>query len=179
MPRLHFNEKLLVRQYIISDPSITYYTEYFSSLKENLLANLQQQVKNTPTNVHDHQSDRQHCNSATIRPLPLLDNYMLPLLLRARLWFRSLSGHSNLQLTPSALLQGFHQKHTDIEHDQPETDQHLNTILSAASVDPWQNTRVDIHPTTQQTLTEELPQNGPPVTLTATVEERFVNTLIC
>ena len=32
LPRLHFNEKLRDRQYIISDPSIIYYTEYFSSL---------------------------------------------------------------------------------------------------------------------------------------------------
>ena len=66
----------------------------------------------------------------------------------------------------------------DIELDQPENDQHLNAILSAAFVDPCQHTQADIHPPTQGDLTEEYPQNGPLVTLTATVEERFVNTLI-
>ena len=66
----------------------------------------------------------------------------------------------------------------DIELDQPEIDQHLNAILSAAFVDHWQHTIADIHPPTQGDLTEELPQNGYLVTLTATVEERFVNTLI-
>ena len=65
-----------------------------------------------------------------------------------------------------------------IEPDQPGYDQHLNPILSAAFVDPWQHTPADIHPPTQGDLTEELPQNGPLVTLTATLEERFVNTLI-
>ena len=177
LPRLHFTEKLRVRQYIKSDPSIIFYIEYFSSLEENSPADWQQQVKNTPTNVHDHQSNRQHCSTATIRPLPLLDNYNPYYLV------------PDFGFTPYRDIQIYNQHHlhfyknftkniTDIEHDQPETDQHLNTILYAASVDPWQNTRVDIHPTTQQTLTEELPQNGPPVTLTATVEELFVNTLI-
>ena len=34
LPRLQFNEKLHVRQYIISDPSNIYYTEYCTYLKE-------------------------------------------------------------------------------------------------------------------------------------------------
>ena len=77
MPRLCFNEKLRIRQYIISDPSIVYYTEYYSSLKETSSAGWQQQVKNTPTKLHDldYQSDRQQYNTNTIRPLPLIDNY--------------------------------------------------------------------------------------------------------
>ena len=77
MPRLCFNEKLRVRQYKISDPSTIYYTEYYSSLKENSSADWQQQVKNTPTNLRelDQWSDRQQYNTTTIRPLPLIDNY--------------------------------------------------------------------------------------------------------
>ena len=47
-----------------------------------------------------------------------------------------------------------------------------------ASVDPWQNGRLNTHPPSQEEITEELPHNGPLVTLTATVEERYVNTLI-
>ena len=66
----------------------------------------------------------------------------------------------------------------DIEPDQPEIDQHLSVILSAAFVDPWQHIRADIHPPPQSDLTEPLPQNGSLVTLTAIVEKRFVNTLI-
>ena len=47
-----------------------------------------------------------------------------------------------------------------------------------ASVDPWQNAWINTHSATQEEITEEFPQNGPLVTLTATVEERYVNTLI-
>ena len=77
MPRLQINEKLRVRQYIISDPPTIYCTEYYSSIKENSSADWQQQVKQTPTNLHnlDLQSNRQHSNTMTIRTLPLIDNY--------------------------------------------------------------------------------------------------------
>ena len=77
VPRLHFNEKLRVRQYIISDPSTVYYTEHYSSLNENSSADWQQQVKHTPSNFQnlDLQSEGQHCNFTTIRPIPLIDNY--------------------------------------------------------------------------------------------------------
>ena len=47
-----------------------------------------------------------------------------------------------------------------------------------ASVDPWQNVRNNTHSATQEEIAEELPHNGPLVTWTATVEERYVNTLI-
>ena len=47
-----------------------------------------------------------------------------------------------------------------------------------ASVDPWQNVRIKTHSATQEEIAEELPHNAPVVTLTATVEERYVNTLI-
>ena len=54
----------------------------------------------------------------------------------------------------------------------------LSTKLSLASVDPWQNVRINTHSATQEEIAEELPHNGPLVTLTATMEERYVNTLI-
>ena len=125
----------------------------------------------------DHQSDRQHCTTATIRPLPSIDNYN-PYFPNPDFGFdpywdiRIYNQHHLL------FYKDFTKNITDIEHDQLQTDQHLNTIFSAVSVYPWQNTQVDIHPPTQETLTEELPQNGPSVTLTATVEERLLNTLI-
>ena len=77
LPRLQINEKLRVRQYIISDPPTIYYTEYYSSIKENSSADWQQQVKHIPTNLRnsDLQFNRQHSNTTTFRTLPLIDNY--------------------------------------------------------------------------------------------------------
>ena len=180
MPRLPFIEKPRVRQYIISNPSIIYYTEYFSTLRENSSADWQQHVENTPIRIHDldHQSDRQHCNTTTTtRPLPLKDNY------------NPYYPDPDFGFDPYWEIQIYNQYHLhfykdftknsmDIEPDQPEIDQHLNAILSAAFVDPWQQTQADSHPPTKGKLTEEHPQSGILVTLTATVEERFVNTLI-
>ena len=51
LPRLQMNEKLRVRQYIISDPSNIYYTEYYTALKETSSADWQQQIR-TPPNFH-------------------------------------------------------------------------------------------------------------------------------
>ena len=44
---------------------------------KNSSADWQQQVKHTPSHLHDLnlQSAGQHCNTSTIRPLPLIDNY--------------------------------------------------------------------------------------------------------
>ena len=77
LPRLRFNDNLRVRHNIIFDPSTFYYTEYYLSLKENSSADWQQQVKNIPDTLHglDPQSDGEHCNKTTIRPLPFIDNY--------------------------------------------------------------------------------------------------------
>ena len=85
--------------------------------------------------------------------------------------------HSNLQPTPSPFLKQFHQNTTELESDLPEIDQNLNTPLSKAFVDPWQNTQVVRHRTTfeEQQKSSTLTAT---VTLIATVEERFVNTLI-
>ena len=67
---------------------------------------------------------------------------------------------------------------TDIEPDTPEIDHKLNTHLSTTVVDPWQTLRVVSPTTTDVEPTPPLSQNEPVVTLTAAVEERFVNTLI-
>ena len=139
MPRLHFNEKLRVRQYIISDPSTVYYTEHYSSLKENSSADWQQQVKHIPSNFQklDPQSDGQHCNFTTIRLIPLIDNYN-PYYLDPDFGF---DPYWDIQIYNQHHLHfynNFTKKTTDIEPDSPEIDQNLNTHLSAAAVDPWQ-----------------------------------------
>ena len=142
MPRLHFNEKLRVRQYIISDPSTVYYTEHYSALKENSSADWQQQVKRTPSNIQnlDLQSDGQQCNSTTIRPVLLIDNYN-PYYLDPDFGF---DPSWDIQIYNQHYLHFYNNFTTntiDIEPDSPEIDQNLNTHLSAAPVDPWQTTR--------------------------------------
>ena len=66
----------------------------------------------------------------------------------------------------------------DIEPDSYENDQNLYTALSKALVDPSQSTWLTANRTAHEEPTKGLPQDGLFVTLTATVEERFVNTLI-
>ena len=180
MPRLQIIGKLRVRQYIISDPSTIYYTEYYSSIKENSSADWQQQVKHIPTNLHilDLQSNRQHSNTTTIRTLPLIDNYYNPYYPDPDFGF---DPYWDIQIHNQHHLhfyKDFTKNTADIEPDQPQIDQMLSTKLSLTSVDPWQNVRINTHSATQEEITEELPHNGPLVTLTATVEERYVNTLI-
>ena len=45
LPRLQINDKLRVRQYIISDPATVCYTEYYSSFRETASVDWQQQMK--------------------------------------------------------------------------------------------------------------------------------------
>ena len=182
MPRLHINEKLRIRQYIISDPPTIYYTEYYSSIKETSSADWQQQVKHLPTYLHnpDLQSDRQHSNTTTIRPLPLIDNYN-PYYPDPDFGFDpywDIQIYNQHQLQKHHFYKNFTKNIADIEHDQPHIDQLLNTKLSTASVDPWQKVWINTNSPIQEAIPEQLPHNGPLVTLTATVEERFVNTLI-
>ena len=78
MPRLQINEKLRVRQYIISDHPNIYYTEYYTSLKDTSLADWQRQVKTPPTfsNTSDPMSIRLQNETTTIRLIiPLIDDY--------------------------------------------------------------------------------------------------------
>ena len=179
MPRLQINEKLRVRQYIISDPPTICYTEYYSSIKEHSSADWQQQVKHIPTNLYnlDLQSNRQHFKTMTIRTLPFIDNY------------NPYYPDPDFGFDPYWDVQIYNQHHlhfykdftkitTDIEPDQPQIDQLLSPKTSLASVDPWRNVGIITHSATQEEITEELPHNGPLVTLTATVKERYVNTLI-
>ena len=179
MPRLHFNEKLRVRQYIISDPSTIFYTEYYSSLNENSSADWQQQMTNTPTNLYhsDHQSDGRHCTITTIRPLPLIENYhhyyIDPDFRFDPYWDIQIYKQYQLYFN-----NGFTESKTDMESDLSEIDSPQNTILSKALVDLWQRTWVAPHSPTHDEPLPNLPLSGPLVTLTATVEERFINTLI-
>ena len=134
MPRLQINEKLRVRQYIISDPPTIYYTEYYSSLKENSSADWQQQMTITPTKLQnsDPQSDRQHYHTATLRSLPLIDNYN-PYYHDPDFGF---DPYWDIQIYNQHQLY-FYQDYTnnveDIEPDQPQIDQMLNTKLSLAA----------------------------------------------
>ena len=179
MPRLCFNEKLRIRQYIISDPSIVYYTEYYSSLKETSSADWQQQVKNTPTKLHDldYQSDRQQYNTNTIRPLPLIDNYNPyypdPDFGFDPYWDIQIYNQHHLNF-----YNNFHTNFTESEPDSYEIDQNLIEALTKALVDPWQRKCSATSMATQDETMKETAPDGPVVKLAATVEERFVNTLI-
>ena len=128
-------------------------------------------MKHSPTHFQDLDL------LSTIRPIPLIDIYSPyypdPDFSFDPYWDIQIYNQHHLHF-----YQEFTKNPMDIEPDQPEIDQHLKAILSAAFVDPWQHTRADIHPPTQGDIAEELPQNGPLVTLTVTVEERFANTLI-
>ena len=66
----------------------------------------------------------------------------------------------------------------ETERDSNEIDQNLNPALTKALVDPWQKEWAATNLVTQKDPLKEFSQNGPVVTMTATVEERFVNTLI-
>ena len=77
MPRLQFNEKLRVRQYIISDPSTVFCFEYYSSLKGYSPPDWQQQMSTTPTQFRtlDNWSDGRDLTTNYIRPLPAIPDY--------------------------------------------------------------------------------------------------------
>ena len=66
----------------------------------------------------------------------------------------------------------------ELESESPKTDQNLNIVLSKALVDPWRSRWADCHLRAHEEAKEEFPQDLPLGTLTATGEERFVNTLI-
>ena len=76
LPRLQINEKLRVRQYIISDPSNIYYTEYYTTLKETSSADWQQQMKTPPTShtTLDPMSNKLQHDTTTIRLILFIDD---------------------------------------------------------------------------------------------------------
>ena len=123
----------------------------------------------------DHHSDRQHCK--TVRPLPLIDTYNPyypdPDFGFDPYWDTQIYNQHHL-----FSYNNFTKNTTDTEAGLPVIDLNLKTTLSKALVDPWQQTRVAQYPTTLDEPTKELPQVGLLVTLIATVEERFVNTVI-
>ena len=139
-------------------------------------------MKNTPSDLRDldHQSQRQHCNTATIRPLPLIHNhYPDPDFGFDPYWDIQIYNQHHLHF-----FNNFHKPLAEIGTDSYETDQSLNLALTKALVDPWQNkwTTTSLETQDELTTTDAEPkaqpsQDGPMVTLTATVEERFVNTL--
>ena len=176
MPRLQFNTKLRVRQYLISDPPTIYYTEYYTSLKEHPSADWQQQMTITPSNLQnsDLQSDSRHHHITTLRPLPLIDHYN-PYYPDPDFGFDPYRDTQTYNQHQLHFYNEYNKNTKDIEPDQPQIDQLLNTKLSSAFVDPWQIARIITHSTIQEETTEEIPHN---FTLTATVEERYVNTLI-
>ena len=136
-------------------------------------------MKDTPITLQDLDlhSDGRHCNTTTTRPITLIDNYKPyypdPDFSFDPYWDIQIYNQHHLQF-----YNNFTKNITDIELDSPEIDQNLNTHLSTAVVDPWQNTRVVPHSTTYAEPKAQISQDGPLVTLTAFVEERFVNTLI-
>ena len=77
LPRLQFDTKLRVRQYIISDPSTVFYTEYYSPLKGISSTDWQQQMRITPTQFYtsDLKSIGLDSTSHSIRPLPEIPDY--------------------------------------------------------------------------------------------------------
>ena len=178
MPRLHINEKLRVRQYIISDPPFVYYTEYYSSLRQNSSADWQQQVKNTPINLLDSDllSNRLQCNTTTIRPIPLIDEYN-PYYPDPDFGF---DPYWDAQIYNQPHLYFYNNSHPNDSSKEPDSyndDRNLNLALTKALVDPWQTKRTT-KLAVQEDPAQDSSQDGPAVTLTATVEERFVNTLI-
>ena len=125
----------------------------------------------------DYQSDRQQYNTNTIRPLPLIDNYN-PYYLYSVFGF---DPYWDIQIYNQHHLDfynNFHKNFTEIESDSYETDQNLNEALTKALVDPWQRKCSGASIATQDETMKETAPDGPVVTLAATVEERFVNTLI-
>ena len=77
-PRLLINEKLPVRQYIVSVPSICItLTFIYSSPKTTSTAKWQQQMKNTSFHMYNlyHQSDRLQHKISSTRPLHLIDDF--------------------------------------------------------------------------------------------------------
>ena len=179
MPRLQINEKLRVRQYIISDPSNVYYTEYYTSLKETSSADWQQQMKTPPTShtTSDPMSNRLQTDTTTIRLIPLIDDYN-PYYPDPDYGFDPYWDANCYNQHHLYFYQNFNKSNSNIEPDFLEMDQILSIVLAKARVDPWQH---EVPPTRQMPRTEpddEFHRAGPQVSLNTAVTARFVNTLV-
>ena len=179
MPRLQINEKLRVRQYIISDPSNIYYTEYYTSLKETLSTDWQQQMKIPPTfsTMLDSMSNKLQNNTSTIQPIALIDDYNPfypdPDYGLDPYWDSICCKQHHLKF-----YQIFNKLDRNIEPDFSVTDQALNTVLTKVRVDPWQHGPYLTHQTTHSDADGEFHRVGPQVSLATAVTARFVNTLV-
>ena len=176
MPRVQFNEKLRVRQYIISDPSNVYYTEYYTSLTETSSADWQQQMKTPPTTL-DPMSTRLQNDTTTIRLIPLIEDYKTN-------YFDSDYGFDPYwdaicyNQHHLYFYRNFNKPSHNIEPDSYEIDQALNMVLVKARVDPWQHTTQQTRQMAHTEPDDEFHRVGPQVSLDTAVAARFVNTLI-
>ena len=179
MPQLQFDEKLRVRQYIISDPSNIYYTEYYTCLKETSSADWQQQMKTPPTShtTLDPMSNRQQNDTTTIRLIPLIDDYN-PYYSDPDFGFDSYWDANCYNQHHLCFYRNFNKPSHNIELDSYDIHQALNMVLAKARVDPWQHGTHPIHQTTHPVADDELHRVGPQVSLATGVTACFVNTLI-
>ena len=178
MPRLQFNEKLRVRQYIISDPSNVFYIEYYS-LKGTSSADWQQQMRITPTQfcTSDHRSDRHDSTTDNIRPIPSIPDYnpyyIDPDYGIDPYWDAQIYNQHELHFYAN-----FNKQQAEIEPDCPVADGALNNILTTALVDQWQLVPNSFALPPPQEPETEFYTFGPQVSLASAVEARFVNTLV-
>ena len=176
MPRLQFNEKLRVRQYIISDPSNIYYTEYYTYLKETSSADWQQQMKTPPTTL-DLMSTRLQNDTTTIRLIPLIDDYN-PYYFNPDYGFDPYWDSNCYNQHHLYFYRNFNKPSHNIELDSFEIDQALNMVLMKARVDPWQCGTYSTYQTTHAAVDDEIHHVGPQVSLATAVTARFGNTLV-
>ena len=176
MPRLQFNEKLRVRQYIISDPSNVHYTEYYTSLNETSSADWQQQMKTPPTSL-DPMSTRLQNDTTPIRLIPLIDDYN-PYYFDSDYGFDPYWDANCYNQHHLYFYQNFNKPINNLEPDSSEIVQALNMALTKARVDPWQPTTPQTRQTTHAEPADEFHSVGPQVSLATAVTARFVNTLI-
>ena len=139
MPRLQINEKLRVRQYIISDPSNVYYTEYYTTLKETSSADWQQQMRTPPTTstTVDNMYNRLQTDTNTIRLIPLIDDYN-PYYPDPDYGFDPYWDANCYNQHHLYFYRNFNKPNANIEPDSLVVDQALSMVLAKARVDPWQ-----------------------------------------
>ena len=174
MPRLQFNEKLRVRQYIISDPSNIYYTEYYTNLKETSSADWQQQMKTPPTTL-DLISTRLQNDTTTIRLIPLIDDYN-PYYFDPDYGFDPYWDSRCYNQHHLYFYRNFNKPSHNIELDSFEIDQTLNMVLMKARVDPWQSGTYSTYQTIHAAVDDEIHHFSHVVSLATAVTARFGNT---
>ena len=179
LPRLQFNEKLRVRQYIISDPSNIYYTENYTSLKEKLSAVWQQQMKTPPTShtTLDPMSNRLQNDTTTLRLIPLIDEYN-PYYSDPDYGFDPFWDANCYNQHHLYFYRNFNKPSHNREPDSYEIDRAFNMVLVKAKVDPWQQDTPPRSQVTQTVPDDEFHRAGPQASLAIAVAARFVNTLI-